>query len=351
MKEIDRTKGVLVTGATGYVAGHVVKELLKDGLRVHAAVRNPDSKEKTQYLQKLSDDSSGEIVFFKADLLEEGSYDEAMRDCELVFHTASPFTMSVNDPQRELVDPALLGTRNVLESANRTESVKRVVLTSSVAAILGDSKDLIDLPNGTATEEHWNTSSSLDHNPYMYSKTVAEREAWKIADAQSRWDLVVINPSLVLGPGISPLNTSESFSIMKQLGDGTMKAGVPDLDMGIVDVRDLGIAHFKAGFTPEAKGRHIISNDHRTLLDLAIILRNEFGDAYPFPKRVLPKFLVWLLGPLSGIKRKFISRNVGYPWLVDNTKSKKELGVSYRPIEETVIEFFQQMIDDGVFGN
>ena len=129
-----------------------------------------------------------------------------------------------------------------------------MVLTSSCAAIYGDNADLKDTPNGTFTEEIWNTSSSLDHQPYSYSKTVAEQEAWKINKEQSQWDLVVINPSLVLGPAINPNNvTSESFNIVKQFGNGSMKAGAPKTGMGVVDVRDVALAHFNAGYNPRSQ--------------------------------------------------------------------------------------------------
>jgi len=151
MEKIDLTKPVLVTGATGYVAGRLVEKLLAEGATIHAPVRSPDNKEKTKYLDELADKSSGSIKYFKADLLDEGSYDEAMKGCELVFHTASPFSLNVDDPQKDLVDPALKGTRNVLEAGIRSESVKRVVLTSCCAAIYGDAKDTLGMPNPTLT--------------------------------------------------------------------------------------------------------------------------------------------------------------------------------------------------------
>ncbi|MDA3930879.1 MAG: NAD-dependent epimerase/dehydratase family protein [Prolixibacteraceae bacterium] len=348
MTTIDKSKPVMITGATGYVAGWIVKELLDHGLTVHAPVRDPNNKEKLKYLNQLADNNHGTIKFFEADLLKPNSYDEAMKGCELVFHTASPFINKVKDPQRDLVDPAVNGTRNVLSSVNKTKSVKRVVLTSSCAAIYGDAKDMLDLPNGTATEEHWNTTSTLKHQAYSYSKVQAEKEAWKINKAQERWDLVVINPSLVIGPGINPKGTSESFNIVKQLGDGKTKSGVPRLFFGMNDVRDLAVAHFRAGFKPEAKGRHIISHENMPLLQLTSILVDKYGNAYPFPKKEMPKWLVWLVGPIFGIRRKMVANNVGYPFKVDNSKSKKELNMQYRPVKESIVDFFQQMIDNNV---
>lgn len=348
MKLIDKNKPVMVTGATGYVAGWLVKKLLDEGLTVHAPVRDPRNMEKLKFLNDLAVKSSGTIKYFKADLLDIASYEEAMNECELIFHTASPFINKVKNPQRELVDPALIGTKNVLESANKIKSVKRIVLTSSCAAIFGDTIDLLDLPNGTATEANWNTSSTLNHQAYCYSKSVAERAAWNIYKAQDRWDLVVINPSLVIGPGINPRSTSESFNIVKKFGDGNLRAGVPKFEIGVVDVRDLSIAHFNAGFNPSAKGRHIISANRVSFLRLGEILKTHFGNKYPFPTRELPDFLVWLMAPAAGFKRKTIKQNLGHPWRVDNTKSIKELGVSYRSIEESIVDFFQQMIDNKI---
>jgi dihydroflavonol-4-reductase len=349
MKNIDKTKPVMVTGATGYVAGWLVKKLLEEGMTVHATVRNPDKKESLKYLDAIASKSKGTIRYFKADLLTDGVYDEAMKGCELVFHTASPFTSKIKDPQKDLVDPALKGTRNVLGSVNRTESVKRVVLTSSCAAIIGDAKDCESYPNGIATEEQWNLTSTVDHQAYSYSKTVAEKAAWEMNKAQNRWDMVVINPSLVIGPGINPDSTSESFNLVKQLGDGSMKSGVPSFYIGVVDVRDLAEAHFTAGFKPEARGRHIISAENTDFMTLSSFLQKKFGHAYPFPKKIIPKLLVWLIAPKAGFKRKMIWLNVGYPWLVDNSKSIRELGMKYRPIEVSIVDFFQQMVDHKVF--
>ncbi|HZK09094.1 MAG TPA: NAD-dependent epimerase/dehydratase family protein [Bacteroidales bacterium] len=345
MKEINKKAPAMVTGATGYVAGWIVKILLDKGFTVHAPIRNPNDKSKTKYLDALAASTPGTLRYFDADLLREGSYDEAMQGCELVFHTASPFALNVKDAQRDLIDPAIKGTRNVLNSVNKTTSVKRVVLTSSVAAIYGDNKDLLQLPNHTITEECWNTTSSVSHQPYNYSKTMAEKEAWRMQDQQQRWDLVVINPSLVMGPGISPEITSESFKIIKQLGDGTMKMGAPDYEIGIVDVRDVAQAHFAAGFTPTAKGRYIISGNNSGILEISKMLRDDFGNKYPLPTRKIPKPLLWLIGPLAGFTRKMISRNIGYPFRADNTKSIKELGISYRPAKVSVVDFFGQMVE------
>ncbi|MFT5668579.1 MAG: nucleoside-diphosphate-sugar epimerase [Vicingaceae bacterium] len=344
---IDKSKPVLVTGATGYVAGRLVEKLLNEGITVHAAVRSPDNKEKTKYLDAIAANASGEIKYFKADLLEEGSYNEAAKGCELIFHTASPFTLTIKDPQKDLVDPALKGTRNVLNAATKSGSVKRVIVTSSCAAIIGDAKDTLSAPNNTMTEAEWNTTSTVDHQPYSYSKTVAEKEAWKMMKEQDQWDVVTINPSFVIGPGINPHGTSETFEIMKMMGNGDMKMGAPDFRIGAVDVRDLATAHYNAGFTSEAEGRHIVSAENTSFLGLAEMLKPNYPN-YPLPSKKLPKFLVWLAGPSQGMPRKMVAKNIGYPWKVDNAKSIAKLGMNYRPMSDTINDFFGHLIEEGV---
>lgn len=338
---------VLVTGATGYVASWLVKRLLDEGFTVHAAVRDPSNPKKLKYLSRLADKASGTIKYFKADLLNEGSYADAMQSCEVVFHTASPFNLSREDAQKKLIEPAQMGTRNVLEQANKTASVKRMVVTSSCAAIYGDNADLETVEGDAFTEDNWNTSSSLTHQPYSYSKTLAEREAWKIASAQDRWKLVVVNPSLVLGPGVNPFATSASFSLIQQFGDGTMKSGMVDLGMGVVDVRDVAEAHMQAGFNPAAQGRYIVSGHNTDFPALAEVLRSHFGDRYPFPTKTLPKWLVWIVGPFlaENTTRKYIARNINLPFVADNRKGIREIGLTYRSLETSLTEMFQQMID------
>lgn len=351
MTTIDPKAPVLVTGATGYVAGRLIETLLRRGHIVHATVRNPGDRVKLEPLELVAKGLPGSLRFFRADLMESGSFEGAMAGCELVFHTASPFIIGVKDPEKELVEPARLGTRNVLEAANRTSSVKRVVVTSSCAAIYGDNADLETTLGGVFTEEVWNTSSTIRHQAYSFSKAVAEREAWKIAGQQAKWDLVSVNPSLVLGPGIGLHPTSESFRIMKQQGDGTLRAGTVRLGTGVVDVRDLAEAHYRAGFTPAARGRYIVSGHDTDFAELAGPLRQTFGSTYPFPTRTLPKWLVWLVGPLANeaMTRETVRLNVGLPWKADNRKGIRELGLSYRPLHETVVDFFQQLVDGGVF--
>jgi dihydroflavonol-4-reductase len=347
---INKNEPVMVTGATGFVASELIKKLLENGITVHAAVRNPEDVSTLQHLTNLESTLSGKIIFFKSDLLEEESYLKSMEGCSIVFHTASPFNFKVQDNQKGYINPALEGTRNVLDSVNKTESVKRVVLTSSCAAIYGDAVDISNYPNKTMTEEMWNSSSTSNYNAYSYSKTIAEKEAWEISKKQNNWKLVVINPCFVLGPSISKNPTSGTFELLSQLADGSMKSGAAPFEIGAVDVKDVAEAHFKAAYLESANGRNILYNKSLSMLDIANIIKDKFGDEWALPKKEAPKWLIWLIGPFvdKSLSRKMISNNFGHPWRADNSKSKKDLGIEYTPIERSIENMFQQMIDNGI---
>lgn len=344
---MDRGKPILVTGGGGYIASWIVRYLLEDGLNVRATVRDK-SPGKTGHLTKLAEGAPGSLELVEADLTREGSFDEGMAGCELVMHTASPFFIEKpKDPEKELIGPARDGTRVVLEAANRTASVKRVVLTSSVAAVMGDAADVQNISGDTFTEEHWNETSDLSHNPYPYSKTLAEREAWKVAEAQDRWDLLVINPSFVLGPALSDRGDSTSVNFMRDMVNGRFATGCPPFYFGVVDVRDVARAHILAGFTPGASGRHITSADTVPFLDMANILREKYGDRYKIPKSQVPALLLYIVGPLFGLSWKYLSRNAGIAYKLDNSYSKKDLGLEYRPLKETLLDSIEQLEKNG----
>ncbi len=341
----------MVSGANGYVASWLVKRLLEEGITVHAAVRNPDNEDKVGHLSNLATALPGDIKFFKTDLLKKGSYQEAMEGCELVYHTASPFATSVDDPQKDLIEPAEQGTANLLNTAKEVSTVKRVVLTSSVVAIYTDSIDCESAKGGILTEDDWNATSSLEYQPYAYSKTLAERKAWEIASSQNQWDLVTINPSFVMGPPLNPQQTtSESLNFLKMMGDGTLKNGVPKIGMGVVDVRDVAEAHYQAGFNPAAKGRYITSGHNTDFLEMGKSLAPKYGASFPLPKKALPKWLLMLIGPIVNplFTRKYLRNNVNVPFKASNEKIKGELGINFRPMQETMEASFEALIKDGI---
>lgn len=347
MNTKSKSATVLVSGGSGYLASHIIQQLLNGGHTVHTTVRDLSNKQKYAHLIEIADRAPGKLKVFEADLLKPGSFEESVQGCSRVIHTASPFIIGkVKDPRKTLVDPALEGTRNILEAVNKTESVEKVVLTSSLVAIMGDHKDAENIADGIFNEENWNTTSNLDHQPYSYSKTLAEKEAWKMARAQSRWSLVVMNPGFMLGPSLTKRNDSASIDFMASMGNGTYKTGAPEGYLAIVDVRDAAEAHIN-GAMNGASGRHLLSAEVLSFHDVAGILHKEFSD-YPLPRRKVPKWLFVLIGPMFGLSRKYILRNIGIPLKVDNSRSKKSLNLAYRPIGETLTDQFHQLIEDGL---
>lgn len=349
MEFTDKNKPVLITGVSGYIASWVAKYLVDEGYQVHGTVRNLSDDSKISHLQKIDREGKGTLKLFEADLLNPASFVAPMKGCELVMHIASPFiAQKIKDAENQLIKPALEGTRNVLAAVNQTETVKRVVLTSSVVAMYGDAIDINTTKEGIFTDEHWNTTSSASHQPYSYSKVLAEKEALKIAGQQNRWDLVTIHPGFVMGPSLSGRTDSTSIDFMRSMVNGKFAPGVPKLTFAYVDVRDVALAHIKAGITETASGRYILTADSKNALEFANMLREKFDRKYKIPKNFLPDFLVYLAGPFQGFSWKYLKRNLGIYYKFDNSRSKTDLGIDYKPIPETLADHVIQLEQDGL---
>ena len=346
MTQVSSHPPFVVTGASGYAASWVVHELLSRGATVRATVRDPSNQDKCHHLLDMAAGLPGTLELVKADLLEPGSFDRAVRGAGAVIHTASPFLIGkIKDANAQLIAPAVQGTRNVLESVNKADSVSKVVLTSSVAAIYGDACDLADAPGDRFTEDDWNKTSTAEHQPYNRSTTLAEKAAWDMQRAQSRWKLATINPGFILGPSKTPRADSESIKLMADMIRGVYKFGAPPLCFGIVDVREVAKAHVEAAIRPEAEGRHILVAEAKTFLEIGQILRERLGGGYPWPKNEIPKPILYLVGPLQGFSWKFWKANAGYRVAFDNRRSREKLGIEYRPVGDTLAEHAQQLID------
>ncbi len=339
---------ILITGGTGYIGSWVSKYLLEQGYTLRLTLRDKTKKNKYQHLLEIAKNSSGTLELWEANLLKEGSFDEAAEGCDSIIHLASPFTLRFKDAQTELINPALLGTQNVLNAASKSSTVKKVVLTSSIAAVFGDNIDMKESKLTEFTEEHFNYSSSIDHNPYSYSKVLAEKEAWKIAKAPSQWKLVVINPVFVLGPSLTIFSDSESLNFMKEMLGGKYHLGAPDLIMGYVDVRDVAKAHILALESPTAEGRHILVERTLNLYDFSQVIKGIYGKKFKLPLFKTPKFVLYLIGWLFGITHQFITRSVGHHVKINNSKSKEKLGIIYTPLNITIKDMVTQMQDNKV---
>ncbi|CAH8387440.1 unnamed protein product [Eruca vesicaria subsp. sativa] len=267
-------KVVCVTGASGYIASWIVKLLLQRGYTVRATVRDPNDQKKTDHLLAL-DGAKERLRLFKANLVEEGSFEDAIDGCEAVFHTASPVSLTAEDPQAELIEPAVIGTLNVLKTCVKMSSVKRVILTSSIAAIIANASP--SGPNGLVDETMFSDPSFCEEKKQWYalSKTLAEDEAWKFAKANGL-DLIVMNPGLVIGPILQP-TLNFSVAVVVELTKG--KDPFMTKSYRFVDVRDVSLAHIKALETPSSNGRYIIDGPVvATLKDIEKVLREFVPD-------------------------------------------------------------------------
>ncbi|MFE5818797.1 NAD-dependent epimerase/dehydratase family protein [Streptomyces sp. NPDC056479] len=340
----DGSTAVLVTGGSGFVGSHLVKRLLERGHRVHATVRSSAATAKVRPLREMQEAHPGQLSLFEADLLAEGSFDEAMTACRTVFHVASPFRMpeKIKDGRRDMVDPALLGTRNVLAAIERTPTVDRLVLTSTVGAIFGDYADVLEMDDGVLSERYFNTTSTVENNPYHYAKTVAERAAWDAEAAQGRWRMVSVNPGLILGPSLTPTSESGSLFLLQELFNGYFFYGAPDFSFTTADVREVADAHIAAAENPDAKGRYIVASETMTSFhEMSRILRTRYPRDLRLPRTALPHWPVRVLGPAFGLSQDYIRKHLGIRFRVDNSRSVSELGITYRPIEETVLDHYE----------
>jgi dihydroflavonol-4-reductase len=333
---------VLVTGATGFIAGHVILQLLEAGHEVRGTAR---SASRATPLNTILGDYSGKpvnIEIVEADLNSDAGWAEAVAGMDYVQHVASPFAAVMPRDHDELIRPARDGALRVLKAA-KAAGVKRVVMTSSMAAIAygwGDAR-----PN-PLTEEHWSNSDNLkDNTAYTRSKTIAERAAWDYMAGEGKgMELSVINPSAVLGPAMSR-DLSTSLEIITQLMTGKAPAS-PRVGFCVVDVRDVADAHVKAMTVPEAAGeRFLASGRFMWMSEVADVLRESFPDyRKKLPRGELPDWLLKMM-TLINPPLKAIVPELGRERHCSNEKAKQVLGWRPRMEEEAIIEGARSLID------
>jgi nucleoside-diphosphate-sugar epimerase len=332
---------ILVTGGSGFIGSHCILQLLNAGHQVRTTVRNLKREADVRAMLKVGGvEPDDRLSFFVADLESDAGWAAAIAGCDFVLHVASPFPSSVPKHQDELIVPAREGALRVLR-ASRDAGVKRVVLTSSFAAI-GYGHKPQDAP---FNETDWTDPSGADTSAYVKSKTLAERAAWDfIAREGGSLELSVINPVGVFGPVLGP-DYSTSILLVQRLMDGAVP-GCPQLYFGAVDVRDVADLHIRAMTHPAAKGERFlaVAGDFISMLEIARVLKSRMGAAAKrVPTRQLPNWLI-RLAALRDPAVKLILPELGKRKNATNEKAKRQLDWMPRPIEEAILATAESLL-------
>jgi dihydroflavonol-4-reductase len=338
---------VLVTGGTGFIAAHCILQLVNAGYRVRTTVRSLKRESDVRATVKAGGAEPGDsLTFATADLLSDEGWPEAVAGCGFVLHVASPFPPGVPKHEDDLIVPAREGALRVLRAA-RDAGIKRVVLTSSFAAI-GYGQNQTGRP---FTEQDW-TDPNSNVGAYVKSKTLAERAAWDfMAREGGALELSVVNSVGVFGPVLGP-DYSTSIQLVQSLMDGTLP-GCPRLSFGVVDVRDVADLHLRAMTNPAARGERFlaVAGDFMRIQEIAQVLKERMGQAAArVPTRELPDWVVRLLAVFNG-RVKLIVPELGRFKNATNAKARDTLGWAPRSNEEAIVATAESLVRLGLLKN
>lgn len=315
---------VLVTGASGFIAKHVVRELLEKGYGVRGTVRSAERREE---IEALFPDAN--IEFVDLDLMLDDRWEEALAGVDVLMHTASPFPNGNPKDPDKLIRPAVDGTIRAMKAA-KAAGVKRVILTSSVAAIY---KDSAKPPAQQSTEENWTDVSADYVTVYEASKTLAEKAAWKFAD-ENDMQLTSINPGAVFGPAMDP-NFGTSLQLVGEVMKGEFPL-LPDINLSVVDVRDVAYMHVNAIDNDATIGERFAANSGAMSM---VEVARTLADAYPDRKISSRKSPRWFLKVIARFDERVaqVAGNLGRNGDVEATKAERVMGFTYIPNTEALL--------------
>ncbi|CAG9535723.1 unnamed protein product [Cercopithifilaria johnstoni] len=336
--ETNRNIKVLVTGASGYIAIHCVHQLLKENYTVRGTVRDLNNDLKIEPLRKL-EGADERLELVEADLESDQGWEQATTDCTYVLHVASPFPTVTDE---SVISTAVDGTLRVLRAVSKS-SVKKVVLTSSTAAINEGHTDMMR----TFTENDWSNIDTGNVNDYVKSKTLAEKAAWDFVHKEGvKFKLTVINPSLVVGPLLHNVQGT-SISIIRRFLNSEIPV-VPAVQFGLVDVRDVAQAHVRAMREPRSDGLRILLSYQPSFwfIDIANVLHDEFSSqGYIISRIRVPYPIAWLYSLFSKEAKQQILNRFGYEVHFDNSLAKKILGIEFIDPKESIITMAYDIIE------
>jgi dihydroflavonol-4-reductase len=326
---------VLVTGASGFIAKHIIKDLREQGFEVRGSIRSAKRREEVEAL--FGPDA---VEFVTLDLGADEGWDAALDGVDVLMHTASPFPGDEPEDPQVLIRPAVDGTLRALRAA-QAAGVTRVILTSSCAAIYKDSAKPKD---ARSTPDHW-TDVTADHvSAYEASKTLAEKAAWDFVAEHPEMQLTAINPGAVFGPPMD-LHYGTSLELVEQLFRGDFPA-YPDMNFPVVDVRDVAKMHVGAIGNPDSIGRRFPANAGALrLVEMATTLNAAFPDR-KISTRKAPDLLIRIMGMFVPLMKQ-AANNLGRNSDVDGSDAEKVFGFTYIPARDALVTSARFLADNG----
>ncbi|MGL4256787.1 MAG: NAD-dependent epimerase/dehydratase family protein, partial [Microbacterium sp.] len=320
------TNPVLVTGASGFIAKHIVRELLESDRTVRAAVRSPARRAQ---LEALFPDAT--LEFVTLDLTADEGWDAALVGVDALIHTASPFPSAPPKDPQDLIRPAVDGTVRALRAA-QSAGVTRVVMTSTCGAIY---KPAGQQWSRVKTREDWTDPTGPKTTPYEASKTLAEQAAWRFAAEHPEMRLTTINPGMVFGPAMDE-HYGSSLGLVEQLVTGRMPM-YPRLDMPVVDVRDVARMHVRALADDGSAGQRFPGNAGAlSVPEMAGILAAAYPARPGLSGRVAPDWLVRTMATFVPLMRT-AAKGLGLNAEVDGTDAPRQFGFDYIPSRDALL--------------
>lgn len=330
-------ESIVLTGASGFIAKHILLQLLGAGYRVRATIRTPEREAEVRaaVLPHLPTDADKRLEFAVLDLDSDEGWDEALKGTSALVHTASPFPIAQPKNPDDVIRPAVNGTLRALRAACDA-GVHRVVLTSSVAAVINEAKGF------PQDESDWCNPDLPTTTPYTKSKTLAERAAWEFADKAAGMQLTTINPGLVFGPILDDAFGS-SVGLVKRILDGKDPM-LPDYAISLVDVRDVALMHLRALERPETAGkRYIAADEPVAMYELGRILKTAYP-ARRIPTRAAPRLVMRMMALFDPEVRSILPK-LGKTERLSNARARSEMDIRFIPAAEAVKATAASLID------
>ncbi len=333
---------VLVTGASGYIGSHIVANLLSKGKVVRATVRDASDPERVDHLKNMEIAKGGSLEIIEMNLLDSESVHKAVYGCKEVIHTAAVVVLKSKKPQEKIVDPSVVGTQNVLDAIDSSETVECLVHTSSTAAIRPQRWE----DGQTLTTDTWAEDANIEDNPYGLAKFSAERlvRNWHSTNKNGP-RMVTINPCVVLGPPLSKRHLRGSPSFIMMLLKREIPFVIP-MHISIVDVRDVAEAHVRALSRGDSGGRYLVVSGQMWWKEVAMAIKKG-NPTMKIPTKQIPYFLSLVVSIFHPrVSLSWARMHLGKRLYWDASPAEKDLGMEWRSPEESLLDTIPPILEN-----